>query len=130
MVRDALKIWIICRCISEGIGIIGDETYGIMEVQDPDSPYYRTVPISPILDHQIDTLGIKQMKELKDRLLKKLKAKIQQRRHTQWYEIFLTIFILLNNLETVWREQYNYMKRHEETVSLNEYMIVVTIEMY
>ncbi|KAI5805576.1 hypothetical protein DFH27DRAFT_378386 [Peziza echinospora] len=84
MVRDALKIWIICRCISEGIGIIGDETYGIREVQDPDSPYYRTVPISPILDYQIDTLGIKQMKELKDRLLKKLKARIQQRRHTQW----------------------------------------------
>ncbi|KAF8462923.1 hypothetical protein BDZ91DRAFT_320145 [Kalaharituber pfeilii] len=117
MLRDALRIWILSRLAAEGVVIVGSERpFDIDVVDSPDSPYYGTVPIPPILDHQLDTLGIRYMLQLKDNVLKALKARIQRRRHTHWYEVFLTMFVLLHNIEYVYRAQYRYMKRHEGTI--------------
>lgn len=117
MLKDALKIWILSRLAAEGFGIVGNETFDIPKVDNKNSPYYGTVPIPPILDHQLDTVGIRYMLKLKDNVLKTLKNRMSRRRQTQWYEVFLTIFVLLHNLEYVYRAQYQYMKRHEGTVS-------------
>jgi len=117
MLKDALKIWILTRLAYEGFGIIrGHEEFGINVINNPKSPYHGTVPIPPILDHQLDTVGINEMIRLKDNVLKALKARIQKRRESQWYEVFLTIFVLLHNLEYIARKQYSYTKRHESTV--------------
>lgn len=47
-------------------------------------------------------MAIEWMKELTNKLLKAIALKIQKRNQSQWFEIFLTMFILLNNLEYVY----------------------------
>ena len=117
MLKDALKIWILTRLAYEGYGILeGGDSFGVDVINNPKSPYHETIPISPILDHQLDTVGIRYMITLKDNVLRALKKKIAKRRQSQWYEVFLTIFVLLHNLEYVARRQHLYMKRHENTV--------------
>ncbi|KAF8419299.1 hypothetical protein EV426DRAFT_615756 [Tirmania nivea] len=120
MLKDALKIWILTRLAYEGFGIIrGHEDFGVDVINNPKSPYHGTVPIPPILDHQLDTVGIHEMIRLKDNVLKALKARIQIRRQSHWYEVFLTLFVLLHNLEYIARKQYLYTKRHESTWASN-----------
>lgn len=117
MLKDALKIWVLTRLAYEGFGIIyGNEEFGVDVIDNPKSPYHGTAPIPPILDHQIDTVGITYMIRLKESVLKMLKTRIGRRKETDWYEIFLTMFVLLHNLEYVYKRQYQYRKRHENTV--------------
>ena len=115
-----MKIWILTRLAYEGYGILaGDQHFQVELVDNPKSPYNGTVPISPILDHQLDTVGIEYMSKLRSNVLRCLKAKIARRRESQWYEEFLTFFVLLHNLEYIYQKQYKYMKRHESTVGGN-----------
>lgn len=112
-----MKIWILTRLAYEGYGILaGSQHFQVQLVNNPKSPYNGTVPISPILDHQLDYLGIEEMSKLKTNVLRCLKAKLTKRKQIQWYEEFLTFFVLLHNLEYVYGKQYQYMKRHESTV--------------
>lgn len=120
-----MKIWILTRLAYEGFGILaGDQDFEAQLVNDPKSsynnpksPYNGTVPISPILDYQLDTLGIKYMQTLGVNILKCLKTILTERRQSEWYEVFLTFFVLLHNLEYVYGRQAKYIERHESTVS-------------
>ena len=125
ILKDSMKIWILTRLAYEGFGILaGDQDFEAQLVNDPKSsynnpksPYNGTVPISPILDYQLDTLGIKYMQTLGVNILKCLKTILTERRQSEWYEVFLTFFVLLHNLEYVYGRQAKYIERHESTVS-------------
>ena len=112
-----MKIWILTRLAYEGYGILaGNQHFQVELVNNPKSPYNGTVPISPILDHQLDTIGITYMNKLRNNILRCLKARLIVRKDSLWYEEFLTFFVLLHNLEYIYGRQYKYMKRHESTV--------------
>jgi hypothetical protein len=116
MIGQALRICILTRLCSRSFGITGQERLGIAEVTDVQSPYFGRVPVPPILDAQIDELWRAHMIRSKKALLSKLKASIFARRRDAWLEIFLTIFILLSNIEFCYRQKCGQLRRHVSAV--------------
>jgi len=87
-------------------------------IDDPESHLFGHVPIPPVLDHQCDSMAIEYMKELTASLLSAISRKIQagRRCRNDWFEVFLTIFLLLNNLEYVYGIQKTFQKYLGSTV--------------
>ena len=105
------------RLASKSFNIYGMTTLGIGREQDPECPYYNRIPIPPLLDAQIDSLWMAKMAALRTRVLKDLRAKIAQRGQKHWLEIFLTILILIFNLEFIYQNQHEQTKHYQHTVS-------------
>lgn len=102
MVWQTLDLWVACRVIERTWVICGEETLGISRVDDPTStnPWEGTIPITPTMDTQLDQLVIKEiLAPLRTKILLELSEKIEQHRPADWFEICLTIFILLSSIE-------------------------------
>ena len=118
--KGALKIAVITRLISQSFSIMGTETLGQSAVRDPESPYYGRVPAPTFLGAQIDGIYMEMMKNIKKNTLSRLKSMIfsnSKDRQKHWYIIFLTIMVLLCNLETLYRHQSVQKERYQTTVS-------------
>lgn len=73
---------------------------GMSPVPDIDCPWGGTVPVTPIMDTQMDHLVIHTiMNPLRKKIITQLYAKIMQKHRENWYEIYLTMFILMGNME-------------------------------
>lgn len=108
---------ILSRLASKSFNLFGQETLGIQQEQDPDCPYYNRIPIPPLLDAQIDFLLMDKMKILGKTVLAGLRKLIAGQGRKHWFEIYLTISVLLFNLESVYQNQCRQIKRYEERVS-------------
>ena len=63
-------------------------------------PYYGKIPVTPIMDFQIDNITIHQLLiPLRKKLLQELQRKVLNNKPEDFLEIYLTIFILLHNME-------------------------------
>jgi hypothetical protein len=102
LVSAALDVWACSRMCARDRGLDGDETLGQEKIADPSSPFYNQVPIPPILDHQCDTVTIKWMEKLAAALIKTLWKKLGDKKREDWFEVFLTVFIMVNNVEYVY----------------------------
>lgn len=65
-----------------------------------------------MLDYQLDTLAIKWMHETMKTMLKELWEVLKCHSAESWFDVFLVIFILLNNLEYVYETQLEYAQQH------------------
>ncbi|OCL09703.1 hypothetical protein AOQ84DRAFT_220524 [Glonium stellatum] len=95
MVHGALSLCVITRLASKSFNIAGDESLGISEVEDPQSPYYNRKPIPPLLDAQIDHILMTKMSKVKKKVLSELKRRVfatREKKRENWYPVFLTIF--------------------------------------
>lgn len=121
MLRGALDIAIMTRLAMRSFNITGPETLGIDWVEDPQSPYYRRIPIPPLLDAQLDHLWMGKMSGRRKLVLSQLKKLIMDKtkRRENWYMIFLTILVLLSNLELIYRNQYQQRQRYGTMVRPN-----------
>lgn len=67
---------------------------------DEGSPYYGKTPVTPVMDFQIDNITIHQLLiPLRKKLLQELQKKVLNNKPEDFLEIYLTIFILLHNME-------------------------------
>jgi hypothetical protein len=67
---------------------------------DPGSPYHNKVPVTPVMDFQIDSITIhKILLPLRKQVLQELQKKVLENRSKDFMEIFLTMYILLHNIE-------------------------------
>lgn len=67
---------------------------------DPGSPYHRKVPVTPVMDFQIDLITIhKILLPLRKEVLQDLQKKVLENKRKDFVEIFLTMYILLHNIE-------------------------------
>lgn len=67
---------------------------------DPGSPYYGKVPVTPVMDFQIDNITIhKILLPLRKEVLQELQKKVLENKRKDFLEIFLTMYILLHNIE-------------------------------
>ena len=107
------------RLFSKSFGICGPETLGIPFAHDPYSPYYGRTPIPPILDAQLDQIWREIMIKLKKQALARLKPKVLQHKPEDWLETFLSVFILLDNIEFSYRHQRAQLQRQQKTVSIH-----------
>ncbi len=105
------------RLASKSFNIYGTKTLGIGREWDPECPYYNRIPIPPLLDAQIDSLWMDKMAALKKKVLTELRAMIAQRGQKHWLVIFLTILILIFNLEFIYQNQNQQTKHYHEIVS-------------
>lgn len=82
------KPWRICR----------DETLGMKVTEDPESKWCHRIPVSPVMDTQLDRVVIQNiLQPLRQEVLKMLQEKISKKKRGDWFEVFATIFIMLNS---------------------------------
>ena len=105
------------RLASKSFNIYGTKTLGIGRERVPECPYYNRIPIPPLLDAQIDFLWMDKMAALRRKVLTELRALIAQRGQKHWLVIFLTILILIFNLEFIYQNQNQQSNHYRETVS-------------
>jgi len=95
-----LRLWTASRVIEDPWEITGSETLGMQRDGDPASPYYGKVPVTPVMDSQIDSITIyKILMPLRKQILQELQKKVLENRRKDFLEIFLTMYILLHNIE-------------------------------
>ena len=93
-----------------------------------DLPYFEDerfhsrggVPIPGPLDYQIDFFTIQYMLSQTEAIVKRLEDLIfrtEEIRRNAWYEIYLTVFVLLSGLERLHRSQMKMIERWSSTVS-------------
>ena len=102
MVHRALEAWVACRIIERSWVICGEETLGIPRIHDPSdsNPENGWIPITPTMDTQLDQIVIQDiLGPLRNDVVQELKARIEVHHPHTWFEIFLTISILLNCIE-------------------------------
>ena len=73
------------------------------------------IPIPPVLDHQCDAAIIHWMRILGTQLITLLWQKVSAKKRQDWFEIFLTGFILINNIEYVYGLQKEYVDLYSKT---------------
>lgn len=118
LVAGALMFWSATRMIERFWLITGDDLLGHPPMKQSIgpcrfNPHIEAVPVTPIMDTQLDEISIKYvLLPLKRKLLGLLKAKVLEKRKQNWYEIFLTSFILLHSSEVVLGQVMDYSRRY------------------
>lgn len=80
------------------------DTYGIQRVVDASNPWRGKVPITPMMDTQLDQIVIQDfLIRRRDKLIADLQAKLDAARRNDFFEVFLVMFILATNLEWLLR---------------------------
>ena len=86
---------------------------GFEPPSEPGCPWNGIIPVTPVMDTQIDDLIIRgQLIPLTHRFLKGLKNKIDERKRENWLEIYLSIFIMMSNVEWILKDVVEYTNRH------------------
>jgi hypothetical protein len=107
------------RLIEKPWGICGDETLGVEMVDDPDSPCYGRIPITPVMDTQLDQIVIQDvLTPLKKVVLRDLQRKILNKDNRIWIEVFIVIFILLNSIEIATAHDHEFATDYKHHVRL------------
>ncbi|RMZ86329.1 hypothetical protein DV736_g6444, partial [Chaetothyriales sp. CBS 134916] len=119
LLKKALKLWMAARLIEKPWRICGEETTTMKPVTDPDAPYCGWIPVTPIMDTQLDQIVIKSiLLDLKTQVLQTLQIKIEKSRKKDWLEIFLASFILLNTIELATAHDHQFASMYGH-VSVN-----------
>jgi hypothetical protein len=112
MLKRALDLWSAGRIIERLWRVCGDDKLGLDVIWDPANPWNGIIPIPPIMDPQLDQLVIQgYLIPLKNRLLQELQAKINKKSKEHFFEIYLTIFVLLSNAEQMLAHTRRFAKR-------------------
>jgi hypothetical protein len=130
LVRLALQIRsgsVLCQ----GFGtLIGDETLGIKPLgfhNQPEECLYDKFnacsgrPVPEAIDHQIDVAILQWLRkfqhELSGKITKILFPSGKRTKRLPWYELFLTFYIIMSNLEFIHGGALAYMESQRRTVS-------------
>ena len=110
------------RLISRSFNVVsGPDALRLAPVRNPtpdsSSPFYGHLPIPPMLDAQLDSILMEFMKERQRHGLSKLKGIVMSHSRENWFMIFLTILVLLSNLEFLYENQNEQKRRYGTTVS-------------
>lgn len=72
---------------------------GVQPTDELGHPYDGFIPVTPIMDTQLDDLVIRDLLvPLTNQFLKRLKAKIDERKPEDWLEIHLAMFVMMSNI--------------------------------
>lgn len=101
----------------------GDETLGIDWVANAAAGYVGERPLPPAIDHQIDVAMWEIIRDDHDTLLRGIKKKLYQSKERRpWFELFLTFFIALANVQYVHGQAVGWMRSQQQTVSTDTYL--------
>ncbi|KAL6713797.1 hypothetical protein ACLMJK_008289 [Lecanora helva] len=113
IVSHALDMWSATRMVEKSWQIVGEDTLGMKTVVDTESPLYNMIPVTPIMNTQLDQIVIQHILEpLRQSILEELNLKVEKGDPRDFYEIYLTIFILLCSIERNAFAQIAFAKRY------------------
>lgn len=100
LVSEALDIWVAARFIETHWRVFcGGPSIGLEPTNEPDHPYDGFIPVTPMMDTQLDDLFIRDLlAPLTTRFLARLKAKIEEGKRQNWQEIYFALFITMSNI--------------------------------
>ncbi|KAI1769911.1 hypothetical protein F4818DRAFT_446760 [Hypoxylon cercidicola] len=113
LVLDCLTFWVATRFIEKPWRICHGTLPGFEPPYEPLCPYSGIIPVTPIMDTQIDDIAITTLlNPLGKKILKQLSCKIHEKKRENWFDIYLATFILMNNFEFVFTDVLEYTSRH------------------
>ncbi|KAI2610785.1 uncharacterized protein GGS25DRAFT_519082 [Hypoxylon fragiforme] len=113
LILDCLKFWVATRFIEKPWRICSAGLPGFYPSIEPSCPFSGIIPVTPIMDTQIDDMAIKALLDpLGKRILAELNRKILEKTKENWWEIYLATFIIMNNFEFVFNDVRDYTSRH------------------
>ncbi|OCL15204.1 hypothetical protein AOQ84DRAFT_384184 [Glonium stellatum] len=111
--KCALNLWMATRLIEEPWQIEGNDTLGVQLEETSGTPFNGIIPIPPVMDSQFDQVVIQKiLHPLREELLKALDRKISRCKREEWFETFLAVFILLNNIEIATAHDHEFAHFH------------------
>ncbi len=117
IVQDSLTLWSSSRFIERTWRLFGENTLGLSPVHDPLNPWNGIIPVTPIMDQQLDQIVIHTiLVPLQNGLLRGLEKKVYGRKREDWFEIYLTIFILMSNTEWQLAHERQFAQRYGMSV--------------
>jgi len=118
LISEALNLWVATRITERSWRICGCETLGLEPVSESENPWRGCIPVTPIMDTQLDDIAINGLLlPSSTRLLQLLEQKMEKRKKEDWFEIFVTIFIVMSNVEFILADVVDYTERHGMKVS-------------
>jgi hypothetical protein len=96
--------------------LLAEESLGMSVIDTVDAPDYGHIPIPPMLDYQLDTTMIRWMEAGMKQMLKQLWKVLLKRDKKDWFGVYLSIFILVHNLEVVYEIQIDYIRLYGDAV--------------
>ena len=113
MTNMALDMWAYCRLIEPPWAISGEDTLGMIKSTDPKSPWYGFIPITPMMDVQLDQIVIQEvLNPLRLKLLTRLDQTIRNHPPEAWFDCYLSIYMLLNHVERAAAHGNYFAKLH------------------
>jgi len=111
--------------------MVGPDTLDVSPISNVKLSVHGLCPVPPVLDYQIDTLYIHHMQSAMKKVTERLKQLIfGESRIANWYEIFLTVFVLLMSLEQVYMAQILYLRRSVSSAFYCQNRSTVTLLKY
>jgi len=113
LIKLTIKFWVAGRLIEEPWSIRGDEKLGMKPDPLPASPFSKRIPVTPIMDFQIDNIVIYDyLRHMLDDIRKAMKARIMPIKKEDWFDIHLATFILLNHVDLTMKHDVEYALVH------------------
>jgi hypothetical protein len=124
-VTCALNLWGATRLTEIPWRICGENLLGLKPPSQPGNPWNGIVPVTPIMDTQLDELVIRcQLNPHKERFLQEFEELIMQNKRENWLEIYLGMFVVLCNVEWILKDVMDYTSRHSIKVCTSPYLIL------
>jgi hypothetical protein len=122
LVKDALHLLALNRSIERDWRISGSETLRQEAISDRNCPWSGKIPITPMMDTQLDQIIIKDiLTPLRNKVLLALQNKMQDGKKEDWFEIFLTMFVLSTSTEWLLRHSRGNALRYNAQVTYPEF---------
>ena len=109
LVALTLKFWVAGRFIEDPWSIRGHETLGMKVDPLPASPFSEHIPVTPIMNFQIDNIVIyDHLTRMLDDIRKAMKQRIMPRKREDWFDIHLATFILLHHVDLTMKHDIDF----------------------
>jgi hypothetical protein len=96
----------------------GTDTLGVSPVRDATSPHHGKIPIPPIMDTQLDQIVIRLiLNPLRAKVVQKFEKLITPAKPENWWEVYLSAFIMLNHIERLAMHSVAHARTHTMAVS-------------
>lgn len=113
LVKQALDLFTATRIIERDWHIHGPETLGIPAMLDPLQNNQLRIPVTPVMDGQLDQLVTKTyLLPLRETLLANLQKTIYAGKKEDWFSVFLAMFIYLTHIECLLQHSRRNAKRY------------------
>ncbi|KAK0716678.1 hypothetical protein B0T21DRAFT_318606 [Apiosordaria backusii] len=118
LLHQVLELWVASRLIEKPWRVKGQELLDhVLDDNhtffDPQSPYFGRIPVTPVMDTQLDKVVIRTiLLPLKKSIQRSLQRLIEANKAEHWFTIYLCIFVLLSNYEIATQHDRGFAIRY------------------